>query len=379
MAFGLTPGVIAAAVAEELPKIFDDAVNRARDGGPSTIKDGTPTSIPGRVGQAVARSACRRYGANPDSVPASRVERIEAACRPYLDGLNPDSGPAIVVPVEGGQCDQRCYGVDITTTSVPGGPSVTNRVRIKGPITGFRRVPTSPLNHNVEAFSRSVGQSGFNCRQTTPQQWNFSGIGGQVETFSAVIVDANMGGDVCGNAPPVVVPPTSNPDTTPPPFRFNPDPFIDIDVDVEVTNEGDIIFDIGNGPTTVDPFPPGDSSDGGAPGPGPGDIGDAGSVGDTGTGGEAEGEAPAGEILVGLKIDVIESPPKARQFVDGVFRGAVYIYMGVAENLDQDYGGSMLKSGQFFFAEKDNLTHWLVSANNGYRFNVTPYYREAQE
>jgi hypothetical protein len=122
---------------------------------------------------------------------------------------------------------------------------------------------------------------------------------------------------------------------------------------------------------------PGDTG-GGTPPPPPGDIGDPGGPSDTGAGGEAEGEAPEGSILVGLKIDILASPSKARQFAPGVFRGACYIYMGAASNLDQDYGGSMLKSGQFFFAEKENLTHWLVSANSGYNHRVTPYYREVE-
>jgi hypothetical protein len=207
--------------------------------------------------------------------------------------------------------------------------------------------------------------------------------GAFVELGSVAALIARQDGltDDCGNPPPVVRQPSPTGDPSPPPFRFNPGPEIDIDVDVDVSPEGDIIFDIGGGPTTVDPFPeapddtdppPGDTS------PPPGDIGEPGGSGATGPGGDTEGEAGEGEVLVGLKIEVLESPPQANQYVEGVFRGACYIYMGVEGNLDQDYGGSMLKSGQFFFAEKDNLTHWLVSANNGFNFSVTPYYREVQ-
>jgi hypothetical protein len=176
-----------------------------------------------------------------------------------------------------------------------------------------------------------------------------------------------------------VTQPRPIPDPTPPPFRFNPDPSVDIDIDVDVTPDGDIIIDVGTGPITIDPFPPEDGGgDGGTTGPNPGDIGSAGDPDSTGSGGDTEGNGSPGQILTGLKIDVLESPPQANQYAEGVFRGACYIYMGVTDNLDQDYGGSMLRSGQFFFAEKDNLTHWLVSANNGFNLSVTPYYKEAE-
>ena len=377
----VTPGSIAQKVIDELPNFFRDGFDQLVTGEGEYIRAGEPRGQVGKIGQAVARSYCRQYGANPAAARFGNKTRIENACRPYLDDIDPGNGPAIVVPVRGGQCDLRCYGVDITTTSPNTGQTATSRVRIKGPITGFRRVPTSPGNFRSEAFSRSVGQFGFNCGQTTPPQWNSAGSGGDSPTATHVIVDANQGGDICGNAPPVVRPPTGIPDPTGPRFPFNPDPFIDIDVGVDVDADGKIFVDIGTGPIQVDIFPPTDAPAGGPPPEAPGDVGEA----DTEAAEDAEGDEPASgcaganQVLGGLKIAVTTSPPSARIYAPGIFRGAAYIYMGAEGNLDQDFGGSMLRDGQFFLPEKENLTCWEVRANIGYRLRVTPYYKTIEE
>ena len=383
---GITLPAIAAAVAEEIPKIFDDAFNRARDGGASTIKDGNPTSIPGKVGQAVARSACRRYGANPGSFPANRQVRIEAACRPYLDDLNPGDGAGIGIPFEGGQCDEFYrmngaveYEVFIGNTGGTSEPSevVVTEFILSGPIGGISFTYDTPGPFGPRRWIMTVGTAAGPVAVRAvlnPISTNTVRNAKFVGSFQL------QGGalDNCGDPPPVIRQPRPRPDGNPPPFRYNPDGDININVGVDVLPDGTINVNVGGPTFNVDPFSGGGGSD--APtGPPPGDIGDAGGSSSTGAGGDAEGEAGAGDVLVGIKVDVLASPPNARQYAPGIFRGAGYIYMGVINNLDQDYGGSMLKSGQFFFAEKENLTHWQVSANNGYNFNVTPYYREAPE
>jgi hypothetical protein len=83
-------------------------------------------------------------------------------------------------------------------------------------------------------------------------------------------------------------------------------------------------------------------------------------------------------VLVGLKFRIVQVPPHAREFAPGVYRGAAYIYMGGDDGLDQDYAGSMLRDGQFVFAEKENLTCWRVDANVGFKLVVTPFYREVE-
>jgi hypothetical protein len=73
------------------------------------------------------------------------------------------------------------------------------------------------------------------------------------------------------------------------------------------------------------------------------------------------------------------SAPDGRQLASGVYRGGAYIYMGGEVALDQDFAGALLRDGQFVYAEKDNLTKWRVAANMGFNWNVTPYYRQAEE
>jgi hypothetical protein len=381
----ITPGGILERVVKEVPNFFKDGLDQIATGEGEYIRSGEPQGVVGKIGQAVARSYCRQYGADPGAAKFGNAARIENACRPYLDDIDPGNGAAIELPFEGGQCATRYRfrGAGSTTvTNCQGtGPVVVNAntlivlSNVPGPIASTQLLLTSPTNCGFGSVSlRVVNGAGtaFQAIITSPTftgnaKLEIGGVGFTLERFDGLPDD-------CGNPPPVVRQPSPVGDPSPPPFRFNPGPEIDIEVDVDVSPEGDIIIDIGGGPVTVDPFPEAPTDTG----PPPGDIGEPGASGDTGAGGDTEGEAGTGEVLVGLRIEVLESPPQANQYVEGVFRGACYVYMGVEDNLDQDYGGSMLKSGQFFFAEKDNLTHWLVSANNGFRFSVTPYYREVQ-
>ena len=382
----ITPGGILDRVGAEIPNFFRDGVDQLVTGEGEYIRSGEPQGTVGKIGQAVARSYCRQYGADPGAAKFGNAARIENACRPYLDDLDPGEGAEIEVPFDGGQCAGTKYFVNLRWI-FNGNPQATTTIGLIGPLGALTVSDAGNGSFDRQMQAGGRFNAGFgNCGATTDNVPGVKSLGnvstGQTvsaEVVSVSICDASA--DLCGNPPPVVRQPRPIADPTGPGFRFNPGPGIDVDVNVNVQANGTINVGIGGPTINVDPF--GGGSDGGGgdgpTAPPPGDIGSAGGSADTGAGGEAEGEAGAGEVLVGLKIDILASPPKARQFAPGVFRGAGYIYMGVNSNLDQDYGGSMLKSGQFFFAEKDNLTHWLVSANNGYNFRVTPYYREVQE
>jgi len=391
---GITLPAVAAAVAEEIPKIFDDALNRARDGGASTIKDGNPTSIPGKIGQATARSACRRYGANPGSFPANRQVRIEAACRPYLDGLNPGDGPTIGVPFEGGQCAQLYrmngavnYEVFIGNTGGTSNPSqtVVTEYSLTGPIGGISFTYDTPGPFGNRRWIMTVGTAlGPVIVRSVLNPITTNRVSKAAWAGAFEIVPGQS--DDCGNPPPVVTQPRPRVDPTGPSFRFNPSGDIDVDLDVDILPDGTINVDIGTGPINVDLFPPdagGDGSGGdgsGGDGP-PGDVGvaDEDAVQETDEDGTASGCGGENQVLGGLKIEVVSVPPKANQYSPGIYRGAAYIWMGVEGNLDQDFGGSMLRSGQFFLPEKNNLTCWEVKANNGFKLRVTPYYKEVPE
>jgi len=382
----ITPGGILDRVAAEVPSFFRDGIDQLVVGEGEYIRSGEPQGTVGKIGQAVARSYCRQYGADPGAAKFGNAARIENACRPYLEDIDSGKGAEIESPLEGGQCSGVPYGARYTFKDnansaginyTPGfGQFLPGSTTLYGPVSYGGAVQVSPNFWRFEV-------SGFNL-DGTPVTRALNQGGSEVQQFLRIIEGLSFerltAGDECGNFPPVVRQPRPIADPTSPPFRFFPGPGLGIDVDVDIQPDGTINIGIGGPTINVDLFPDGEGAGGGgSAGPPPGDIGDAGGSSDTGAGGESDGEAPPGEILVGIKVDVLASPPSARQFAPGIFRGACYIYMGVTGSLDQDYGGSMLKSGQFFFAEKDNLTAWLVSANSGYNFRVTPYYREVQE
>lgn len=352
------------------------------------IRDGPSTGLPGYVRDGY-RQRCDQFANLPPwakllgNGPSGSLDRI---CTPYWNDNGWDGPEVAPPPFEGGQCDGLAYATTISIRNPNSGVITDVTGKAIGPVTnlGLR-----PAGTGQEIFINSRGYAaGAGCAQTTPPTGppaeTIIGTTGANRTLEGVSVVPCGFDDNCGNpAPPSPVRPGPNPPPNPGPLP-GPEPTDDPDNPtgpplVPLPPYQDPIY----GPTPIvgPTGPSGNPGDpgGGTPPPPPGDIGDPGSSSDTGAGGESEGEAPEGSILVGLKIDVLTSPPKARQFAPGVFRGACYIYMGVASNLDQDYGGSMLKSGQFFFAEKENLTHWLVSANSGYNHRVTPYYREAEE
>ena len=353
------------------------------------IRDGPSTGLPGYVRDGY-RKRCDQFANLPPwakllgNGPSGALDRI---CTPYWDDNGWD-GPVPGVPaIVGGQCEER-YSFNATTNRGPGTQDEVYRIVAWGPITGARVVGPGTPSVSLEINCRGLS-TGY-CFNSFPVQvaqgWHGFAGGSNVQWTNPTISAMNRcsgSGDPCGDSP--VEGPSVGPNPPPDPGPLpGPEPTDDPDNPTgppltPLPPYQDPIY----GPTPIvgPTGPSGDPGDpaGGTPPPPPGDIGDPGSPSDTADGGETEGEAPEGSTLVGLKVDVLTSPPKARQFAPGVFRGACYIYMGVASNLDQDYGGSMLKSGQFFFAEKENLTHWLVSANPGYNHRVTPYYRETEE
>jgi len=384
---GITLPAVAAAVAEEIPKIFDDAFNRARDGGPSTIKDGNPTSIPGKIGQAAARSACRRYGADPTSFPANRRERIEAACRPYLDDIAPGNGAGIAIPFEGGQCPGAILIGEVQGINSVSQVPFSQKFKTRGPLVSAQNA----MNGAAPIFQVTSGGSVIAtalCTGTAPgigpvQARQFGGTRDPNLTIQGVTVTQICPGslDNCGNPPPVIRQPQPQPDPTPPPFRFNPGPFVDIDVDVDVLPDGTINVNVGGPTFNVDPFSGGDDggdSGGNDPVGGPGSPGGS---GDTGAGGSDEGSADEGEELVGVLVQVLSAPEGANRFFNNseiVYRGAYYVAMGYPGRLGLDMSGGTAETLQFFHAQQRGLTDHRVRANVGFNLRVTPYYRELE-
>jgi len=374
----ITPGSLLDKVIKEVPNFFKDGIDQLVTGEGEYIRAGEPAGQIAKIGQAVARSYCRQYGADPSAARFGNAARIENSCRPYLDDLDPGEGPAISVPFSGGQCSGTVYRVSGTyrDEGTGGNPSSWGPNNVTGPVTGVvNRPPTGGGAGRRDIWVTSSG--GSDVRVFTDAFKSQAG-----PNVITTITLLSGGPDTCGNPPPVVTQPRPIADPTGPSFRFNPSGDVNIDIDVDVLPDGTINVDIGTGPINVDPFPPDSDGGGGGDGDGPpGDVGEADEDGaeDADEDGNASGCAGENQVLGGLKVDITGIPDSARQYAPGIYRGAGYIYMGAEGKLDQDFGGSMMRDGQFYLPEKNNLTCWEVQANLGYRLRVTPHYRTLEE
>lgn len=357
---------------------------------PQFLADPNPPVIAAQPLKQITRAACRSYarGGGPQNLPGFDAV-WGGICDPYLKSIGEDPTPgSLARPFNGGQCPVR-YFVQATwqnrnTSGELGAPqnqNVTSPLGRPGPIVSLTRegVPGSwqlVLTHGTDATFTSPRSV---VRSSTSTNSSFENIA----ITSVTRVDGLA--DSCGNPPPNYNPPKIRPGlpTLPPTTPVDFPGIGPVGVDVTFDPDGTIninLPDIGVEVGIEDPFGlGGDDSGGGAPpGPPPGDVGSPGSPVAVGPGGDAEGEAPPGSVLVGLRVQITAFPPSRNKYTDTVFRGAYYAYMGVPGLLDLDFGGSMVRADQFLFAEKDNLTSWRVSANTGYELITTPYYREVE-
>ena len=365
----ITPGSILDRVAEELPNFFRDGVDQLVTGEGEYIRAGEPQGTVGKIGQAVARSYCRQYGADPGAAKFGNAARIENACRPYLDDQDPGKGAGIGIPFEGGQCDDT-YQIrwdDGTGDFAVGGS-------ILGPLTAVGARLVTPLGSGPAGTARyaieATGAGGFLLTET-------------IGTFSASAptvraVNLTDIADDCGDPPPVVTQPRPIADPNPPPFRFNPNGDINVNVGVDVLPNGTINVNVGGPTVNVDPFGGGGGAGGNDPVGGPGTSGGS---GDTGAGGTEDGSADAGDELVGVLVQVLSAPEGANRFFNNselVYRGAYYVSMGYPGRLGLDMSGGTAEALQFFHAQQRGLTDYRVRANVGFNLRVTPYYREIE-
>ncbi len=392
----LTPESVAILASQEVNGIFRDAFNTVRDGEANYLRDGEPESVSGKIAQAAGRSACRIYGAGNVDLNPTASARYERACRPYLDSIEPGGGAGLAVPFAGGQCDGQGYLLvaSFRNTTTDARQQFTRTAY--GPIGGVRYRDAGSNQGILEVFCRGLASS-TSCSNlpgsVQPLSWR------QVATSTVSGRDSPRidsvspcGLDNCGNPPPEIRPPSPITDPQPPPFRFSPSADIDVFVGVAIVNiDGTLELDIGTGPITINPTLEIDVGGGGGGDGGGGDPTDPGDPGDptdpgspgtprsTGDGGEAEDEAPDGEELVGLLVEVLEAPPKAGRLQRNIrepYRGVGYVRMGFPGRLGNDVSGAAVISPQFFHAQQRGLTAWEVSANLGFSLRVTPFYRK---
>lgn len=355
---------------------------------PGFIAGPTPETGLAAAVQGITRLNCRLWASRDKSGYSPRVNQYNGeVCGPYLDDLgeNPDDG-AVELPFEGGQCAGVSYRLTWTETqffsdctTLVGNPDVGGFI---GPIgaVSYSGNPSCPTAPGTTATISTGGGPVL-----------LGGAGGGVRISGISVTREDLGADNCGNPDPTVQPPATVTPVTPivPTFNINLPGVGPINISVDLDGDGQPVICAPDLDVCIEVNPEfgvgiggegdgdGGGGDGGLP---PGDIGSPG-TGDTagGVGGDAEGEAPPGSVLVGLDCDLTVIPENSRQYTPGVYRGVCYIYMGVPGNLDHDPAGAMMTSSQFVFAEKDNLTSWRVSANNGFIIGVTPYYREVEE
>lgn len=317
------------------------------------------------------RAACDRWARGDRGLfLPGRDLYYRQLCEPYLgDGMPGPSSTTESTPP--GQCVGIAYRADFFTTiwNDISRPGVNNNVI--GPVRVLFLSPGGGVNLRGDfTYENVVLEYGpGNTREVITG----SVFGSRLDSITFTRLDSLP--DDCGDPITEFDPGDPNPTDDPNPGPVGgPAGYGYPGFDIGINPDGSISVDFGDGsdPVTIDPGAGVDR------GPEPGDLGEPGSTSSTGSGGDTEGEAPDGQVLVGLKLGILSTPPQAKEYQEGFYRGAVYIFMGAVDGLDMDFAGSIVRNNQFVLAEKDNLTKWFVAANPGYNFAVTPYYREAE-
>lgn len=344
--------------------------------GPEYIRDADPDGLTKRIGLGLARQTCRRYADGAADITPARAVQYENACRPYLDSVGYGTGPEIEKPFDGGQCADVLYRVDYEFRN-GNNPFVPATLFERGPLSVSTALAPGDENAgclNGTVFTRKTLLGANGARRVLSSGCN-------TDSRVTSITPAEGGPNNCGNPPPVITQP--EPPAAPGP-KFEPIvviPVINIDAGVTVNLDGTVDVEIGEVNVTIDPF--GDAPGGGGGGVGAGDLvpdgGLAGAPADTGNGGVASGEAPMGQELVGVRVEVLEAPIGFNQYANNpavVYRGIGYIRMGYSGRLALDVGASAVISPQFFLAPVRGFTNWEHRANTGFINRVTPFYRE---
>jgi hypothetical protein len=377
-----------------LVNLTNDGLSQINQGMPQWVRDGQPASVNGKIAQAAARQTCRQFAADPGSFGSYDQAALPDLCRPYLDdiGGTPDFLPAPGNP--GGQCVGSKYSITSAARVIPKNQSIAPYD--VGPVTtGCPSINPyiGPLaNHRIGIIpgTNSLGAL-IDVEVGTPNQRTINAaFGFAADEYTLILTQSSWAPcpgqpNNCGNPPPTINPPTGvpfPPDPLPPivipPGPGLPGPAIPITINPDPDGGWEICFDTVC--IKIDPFnPEGGGDDPASPPLPPGDQGQPGGGGQTGPGGDEEGEAPPGEVLVGLLLELTTIPVGAKLAGEGIYRAPCWIYMGGNAGLDQDFAGSALAQTQFVNAETENATKWRVQANPGYDIRVTPYYREVEE
>lgn len=354
---------------------------------PGFIADPNPPAATAFPLKPLLRAACRNYARGGGAQNLPGFDSIWGGiCNPYLDSIGelPEGG-SLERPFTGGQCPVvyrvrgqiELFPFSDCSTFGPGAFDIG----LQGPILGLVYKVENPSGDLCTPKGNNVY-----VRHGNPVREEIlggAGYGVSVTGFNVVREDGLP--DNCGSPPIIYTPPRpvgGLPPVGPQPIDF---PGIGpINVDVSFDPSGNINVELPDFPVTVNipnPFDGGGGDEGGGGGgggPAPGDPGDPGAPTDVGAGGEAEGEAPPGKVLTGVRVQLLNVPPSKNQYTSEVYRGVYYVYMGTPGLLEHHPSGAMVTADQFTYASKDFLTVWRVRANDKWSIRVTPYYREVE-
>ena len=352
------------------------------------IADPEPPFITSRPAKAIARAACRSWARQTGESTNPAADRLYSeVCGPYLDSIGEGvEGGAIGPPFQGGQCPE-VYVAELRNFGPDGLPNGVQNFfrRFRGPLTGFRTIPVegNPGQVQLQIGVHSNLLVASTCGSVTGSGFRWVTLSTGPEGSTTRLIGLTpCGADNCGNPPPEYERP--RPTITLPPITPI---FIDlpdigpVEVNVNVDAEGLINVESPTlnvevnlpAPGTPDPM---DGGEGGGVVPPPGTPGPQ---ADTGNGGTAEGQAPEGQELVGVQVEILEFPIGANRFQNNLaepFRGIGYVRMGYPNRLAVDVSAGVVISPQFFLAPVRGLTNWEVRANVGFINRVTPFYRE---
>lgn len=334
------------------------------------------------------RRACRRHARNEaaglySDLGALRRPRYNH-CRPYLDSINEgpeggDYGPPW--SGAGGQCSGKIYASKISVQT--GSYSAIDGSLILGQV----------INSDVPcSFSPLIGPVGLSSGTDSQglKFWRFEGAnntsGASVFTGAdyAALISAEL--TLCPNqgteegcAPPPNdyrpptyppnLPPLPPPDVAPPGGDGGDDIEVDPDGNWRFCENGDCTpwFTPGGGGSPADP---GGEEDGDPQETNPNDPNNP---------NEISGCVEDGNVLVGLKINVLEYPITYQGSGD-IFYRVGWVWMGPnANQLDMTVDGGTLRDGQFVFPDGPDCTCYTVRANPEFRLSVQAFSKPREE
>lgn len=340
------------------------------------------------------RRACRRHARNEAAGLYSDLGALRRPryghCRPYLNSINegPTSEGSYAPPFTGGQCPGVIYDVEWGAQSavrvnsstgqsaVDTAPGRTLLLRALGPIEIGKPILGEDILVPV-TFSNPDGSRSTEDRITVYQAptslWSYvsvSGVNQRVVPFSG-------GPDNCGDPPseyeppryPTNLPPLPPSDVVPPGGDGDDDIEVDPDGNWRFCENGDCTpwFTPGGGGTPADP---GGEEDGDPQETNPNDPNNP---------NEISGCVEDGNVLVGLKINVLEYPITYQGSGD-IFYRVGWVWMGPNESqLDLTIDGATIRDGQFVFPDGPDCTCYTVRANPEFRLSVQAFSKPREE